>query len=152
MSLDHILLGMLDRPASGYDLGQAFDRSARLFWFAELSQIYPKLRRMEEKGLLTSRTVPSSRGPRRREYERTPAGTDRLHEWLRQPPHLKRARLEHVAQLYFLGELGDLEETEGFLLALRAELDAQIARFEAIEERHRLECGDVEEVSDAEFH
>lgn len=152
MSLDHILLGMLDRPAAGYDLGQEFEQSARMFWFAELSQIYPTLRRLEGKGFLTSRREASDRGPDRKVYERTPEGTEELHAWLREPARLRRARLEHVAQLYFLGQLDDLEATLRYLKGLRAELEAQLARFRSIEARHRLECGDPEDVPDDEFH
>ena len=40
MSLDHILLGLLREPATGYDLGNAFSENVRHFWSAELSQIY----------------------------------------------------------------------------------------------------------------
>ncbi len=48
MSLQHILLGLLREPASGYDLKAYFDKSVRYFWAAELSQIYPTLQRMEK--------------------------------------------------------------------------------------------------------
>ena len=152
MSLDHILLGMLDRPASGYDLGQEFEQSARMFWFAELSQIYPTLRRMESRGLLVSSEVASRRGPKRRVYERTEAGTAALHDWLRDTPKLRTARLEYVGQLYFLGQLGDLDESVRFVEALRAQLEAQRAAYHSIEERRRLECDDPADGSDIEFH
>ena len=52
MSLQHILLGLLREPASGYDLKAYFDSSVRYFWAAELSQIYPTLQRMEKSGRL----------------------------------------------------------------------------------------------------
>ena len=38
MPLEHILLGTLARPASGYDLKAGFESSARHFWYAELQQ------------------------------------------------------------------------------------------------------------------
>ncbi|MYK68861.1 MAG: PadR family transcriptional regulator, partial [Gammaproteobacteria bacterium] len=44
MSLDHILLGLLRDPATGYDLKSAFSERIRHFWSAELSQIYPALK------------------------------------------------------------------------------------------------------------
>ena len=50
MSLDHILLGLLREPATGYDLGNAFSENVRHFWSAELSQIYPALKRLEQRG------------------------------------------------------------------------------------------------------
>ena len=64
MNLDVILLAMLTRPANGYDLKAAFDKSANHFWPAELSQIYRTLKRLEESGFLKSRTELSERGPR----------------------------------------------------------------------------------------
>ena len=53
MSLNHILLGMLKEPGSGYDLGKRFSEGPIHFWSAELSQIYPALRRMTERGWLS---------------------------------------------------------------------------------------------------
>lgn len=152
MSLDHILLGMLDEPASGYDLGREFEASARLFWFAELSQIYPTLKRLESKGFLVSREVPSERGPKRRLYERTPEGQEELHGWLRCRPELATVRLAHVAQLYFLGQLDDVDESIRFVGALRLELEAQLARYRAIEESRRAQCPRDEEISNIDFH
>src|ERR1700740_1459020 len=52
VSLEHILLGLLRQPASGYDLKAVLDHGIGHFWGAELSQIYPSLRRLEKRGLL----------------------------------------------------------------------------------------------------
>jgi PadR family transcriptional regulator AphA len=152
MSLDHILLGMLERPAAGYDLGREFESSARLFWSAELSQIYPTLKRLEKRGYLSSREVPSERGPNRRVYERTPAGTEALAAWLREDPKLGHARLPHIAQFYFLGELGDVDETRRFLHALKRSLEERLAAYRAIEETMRRECPSLESVPHAQYH
>ena len=82
MSLQHILLGMLEQPASGYDLKQAFEQQQAHYWSANLAQIYPTLNRMEEKGLLASAEQPSPKGPPRRVYRRTSAGREALVDWL----------------------------------------------------------------------
>ena len=66
LSLPHILLGLLREPASGYDLKAEFEKMIRHYWSAELSQIYPTLKRMEGQGWLASATEPSDRGPDRR--------------------------------------------------------------------------------------
>lgn len=152
MSLDHILLGMLERPAAGYDLGREFESSARLFWSAELSQIYPTLKRLEKKGHLISREVPSERGPNRRVYERTPAGTDALAAWLREEPKLGHARLPHIAQFYFLGELGDPDETRRFLHGLRRSLEERLAVYRTIEAMMRRDCPSLESISHGQYH
>jgi len=78
MSLDHILLGLLREPASGYDLKDAFNETVAHFWSAELSQIYPTLKRLEERGLLRSRREPSPKGPDRRVYRLTGEGREEL--------------------------------------------------------------------------
>ena len=82
MSLENILLGCLTAPASGYDLKAYFDTRIRPFWSAELSQIYPALKRLESRGLLTSRTEPSKKGPARKVYTRTAKGREALIRWL----------------------------------------------------------------------
>jgi len=133
MSLDHILLGMLHEPASGYDLKQEFERSVRHFWFAELSQIYPALKRLEDRGLLQSTVVPSSRGPERRVFETTEDGTKALEEWLRDEPIIAQDRLAYLAQLFFMGKLEDLSETEGFMERLRGMMATRLAILQAIE-------------------
>ena len=40
--------------------------------------VYPALTRLESKGLLSSRLVPSTSGPARKYYRTTPAGVDEL--------------------------------------------------------------------------
>lgn len=152
MSLDYILLGMLDEPASGYDLGRAFEQSARMFWSAELSQIYPALKKLEKGGYLTSSEAPSVRGPKRRVYERTAEGEAQLHDWLRERPEIGSARLPYVAKLFFLGQLEDPEASVAFVQALKIELTARLARFKAIEECHLAEDPVLEEMTDVAFH
>ena len=124
MSLEHILLGMLQKACSGYDLRQEFEQGAKHFWSAELSQIYPTLKRMESRGLLESRLEASPKGPDRRVYERTRAGTEVLHEWLRSGPVVGNDRLAYIGQLIFMGELKDLDTTLEFTQQLREEFAA----------------------------
>ena len=82
MTLDHILLGLLREPQSGYELKAAFDLSLNYFWPAELSQIYRNLKRLEADGAVTSRSAPSEKGPERRVYSLTPAGRrKRTYRW-----------------------------------------------------------------------
>lgn len=123
------MLGMLRHPASGYDLRRAFDDGPRQFWVAELSQIYPTLQRMEKVGWLASRREPSARGPARRIYRRTAAGTRELRAWLRSQPDIGRERLAYVGQIAFMGELRDLRGTLRFLIRLRDYFEALAGTF-----------------------
>lgn len=119
MSLRHILLGMLDEPASGYDLKKEFNQSLRHFWRAELSQIYPQLQQMEKQGLLRSDARESPKGPPRRIYRRTKKGRDELVTWLADGPKLGEERIAYLAQVYFLENLGDNKKIIEFMETLR---------------------------------
>ena len=142
MSLDHILLGLLREPATGYDLGNAFSENVRHFWSAELSQIYPTLKRLEQRGMLRSRTEPSPRGPNRRVYALTEAGRDELLGWLRSGPAVGTERFAYLAQLYFMDALGDLHETRAFMTGLRGHLARWLAQLRALEQEVVATHGD----------
>lgn len=119
MSLPHILLGMLKTPKSGYDLKKEFGESLQHFWHAELSQIYPTLKRLERDGLVKGRDGGQRAGPQRREYRRTPKGRRVLLDWLRQGPVTGSERIAYLAQVNFLGELGDRDAAIGYFEQLR---------------------------------
>lgn len=119
MSLEFILLGLLRDPGSGYDLRREFEEGPRHFWSARLNQIYPTLQRMEDRGWLTSSTQRSDKGPARRVYRRTRAGTTTLRAWLRGEPDVGVERLSYIGQLVFLGELRDRDRSCAFLCDLR---------------------------------
>ncbi|MCY4074006.1 MAG: PadR family transcriptional regulator [Acidobacteria bacterium] len=133
MSLDHILLGMLAAPASGYDVKRGFSEGSRHFWSAELSQIYPALKKLEERGWLESRLEPPARGPRRRVYHRTAEGRTELIRWLTSGPQMGTQRFAYVAQLCFMHELDDLEATSDFMLELRSRLGEFLALLQQAE-------------------
>ncbi len=139
MPLEHILLGMLRTPASGYDLKAEFAASISHFWAAELSQIYPMLQRLEKRGLLASKTEPSKRGPPRKVYSLTRAGRAELRAWLQRPPKVNTERIEWLAQLWFMDELGDTGKALAFLTALRGELALELTTLEQIETQWRSE-------------
>jgi PadR family transcriptional regulator AphA len=113
MSLKHIMLGMLREPHSGYDIKKEFEHSLRNFWRAELSQIYPLLQKMNDEGLLTSKTDPSDKGPMRRVYKRTAKGRKELVAWLSSGPTVGTERIGYMAQVYFLADMkGDVAVLE----------------------------------------
>ena len=135
MALEHILLGLLREPGSGYDIKRAFEEAIGHFWAAELSQVYPTLNRMERDGLLKSRSEPSERGPPRKVYSVTAAGRRALREWLARPPSVATERIEWLAQVWFLDE--EPERALPFFRALRAALAKELAALEAIEDYWR---------------
>ena len=132
MSLDHILLGILRTPHSGYEIKQRFDQVFSHFWAADLPQIYRTLNRMEQDGWLTASTVPSEKGPERRVYRVTAAGKRALRKWLTTAPTLATERIEYLAQTFFMGALEDDDSALSFMRELRQVLSDELAVLEGI--------------------
>ena len=153
MSLDHILLGLLREPATGYDLKDAFRERVGHFWSAELSQIYPTLKRLEQRRLLRSHLEPSPKGPNRRVYTLTEEGRAELLRWICGDPVVGTERFAYLAQIYFMDTLGDLRQTRAFMAALRDHLTRWLAELRALErEIVAAHGGAPERYSDAGFH
>lgn len=86
MALDHaILVSLLERPGSGYELARRFERSIGYFWTATHQQIYRVLKRMEGDGLLDVRDVPQRGRPDKKEYSVAGPGRAVLAAWLHEP-------------------------------------------------------------------
>ena len=141
MSLEHIVLGCLETPASGYDIKIYFDRQIRQFWSAELSQIYPTLKRLEGRGWLTSRREPSTKGPPRKVYTRTPAGREALIEWLTGGPQVGSERFSYLAQVFFMDQVGALQATRRFIVDVRGRMVAWRAALAQVERDERDHAG-----------
>ena len=133
MSLPHILLGMLREPATGYDLGKRFKQSLAHFWHADLAQIYPTLKKLEQQGLLKSKPAPAEGGPPRRVYTRTAKGRHHLQSWLIEGPDVGKERIAHLAQTYFLQQLDDLELARDYFTDLRTYYEGWHKELKAIQ-------------------
>lgn len=151
MPLEHILLGLLREPASGYDLKRSFDDGIGHFWSASLSQIYPTLKRLEKEGLLDRHLAPSERGPQRRVYTLTPDGRKSLEVWLTSGPELATERFGYLAQLFLMDALGDEEQTLEFMRDLHDHLGSWLAELEAVQ-REVDQHGSWRDFPSAHFH
>ena len=153
MSLQHILLGMLDQPASGYDLKKEFNQSLAHFWAAELSQIYPLLSRMEKDGLLTSRRSASEKGPPRKTYQRTAMGTRSLKKWLSDGPVFNEERRHNIAQVFFLSALNSKNDALAFMTAFRTRAKERLAALQAVDSFWKAEAKNYPDgLSDKDFY
>ncbi|MFF8833313.1 PadR family transcriptional regulator [Streptomyces sp. NPDC015131] len=86
MALDHaILVSLLERPGSGYELARRFERSIGYFWTATHQQIYRVLKRMEGDGWIDAREVPQQGRPDKKEYSVAAPGRAVLSAWLHEP-------------------------------------------------------------------
>ncbi|MGW5849785.1 PadR family transcriptional regulator [Streptomyces sp. NPDC055254] len=86
MALEHaILVSLLEKPGSGYELARRFDRSIGYFWTATHQQIYRVLGRMEGDGMLVVREVAQQGRPDKKEYTVAEPGRAALSRWLHEP-------------------------------------------------------------------
>ncbi|MEU6483630.1 PadR family transcriptional regulator [Streptomyces sp. NPDC046887] len=86
MALEHaILVSLLEKPGSGYELARRFERSIGYFWTATHQQIYRVLKRMETDGWVAAREVPQQGRPDKKEYSVADLGQAALSSWLHEP-------------------------------------------------------------------
>jgi DNA-binding PadR family transcriptional regulator len=70
---------------TGYELNRIIRESTGYLMSASLSHIYPSLKRLHEKGLVTYIDSPMKNRPTKKIYHITEAGDEALHEWLEIP-------------------------------------------------------------------
>ncbi|MER7703575.1 PadR family transcriptional regulator [Kitasatospora sp. NPDC097605] len=100
MALEHaILVSLLERPGSGYELARRFDRSIGRFWTATHQQIYRVLRRMEADGWVRAEEVAQDGRPDKKVYSAAPPGREALAGWLREPVEPETVRHELAVRI-----------------------------------------------------
>src|ERR1019366_1328277 len=78
-TLDLIVLRLLRAgPANGWDLTQSIQTVSRGALDVNYGSVYPALRRLEAKGLVSARCAASEQNRRARYYDLTPAGRKQL--------------------------------------------------------------------------
>lgn len=86
MAIEHaILVSLLEKPGSGYELARRFERSIGYFWTASHQQIYRVLKRMEGDGWVDVRDVPQQGRPDKKEYTVADLGQAVLSSWIHEP-------------------------------------------------------------------
>ena len=87
MELENVLLGLirLHSGVTGYELNAIIHESTGYMMSASLSHIYPSLRKLHERGLVSYTDLPIKNRLAKKIYEITPAGEQALQEWLRTP-------------------------------------------------------------------
>jgi PadR family transcriptional regulator AphA len=122
LSLKHALLGILGvHPMSGYEVKQFFDSSVQHFWNAELSQIYPTLKYLEESGFVDKHVEIQENRPNRKIYEITKAGRDEFLRWVRETPPPVGLRDPFMIKVFF----GTDVPLEDLLIVLRRQMEEQ---------------------------
>ncbi|MFD5515469.1 PadR family transcriptional regulator [Streptomyces sp. NPDC127066] len=100
MALEHaILVSLLEKPGSGYELARRFERSIGYFWTATHQQIYRVLKRMESEGVLAVRDVPQQGRPDKKVYSVAGPGRAALSLWLHEPIEPESIRHELAVKI-----------------------------------------------------
>jgi PadR family transcriptional regulator AphA len=122
MSLKHGLLGILTvKPMTGYELKQFFDSSVQHFWNAELSQIYPTLKSLEEQAWVDKHVQVQDGRPNKKIYEITDAGREEFARWVRHPNPASDLRDPFLIKVFFGAEL----PIEDMLIVLRRQMEEE---------------------------
>lgn len=132
--LEVALLALLSiRPMTGYEIYRRNARALEPWWETPRTQIYPKLRELEKRGLIEHEQVVQEGKPNKRLYSLCPSGTEALSQWLGSRIAVPEMR-HHMMMRLFLGNLMPVEQTCRLLAGYR---DRMAARAESL--RHAKE-------------
>lgn len=136
MALSHaILVSLVDRPHSGYDLAKRFDQTVGFFWPVSHQQIYQELHKLARVGWVRSQMVEQSDRPNRIVYELTDDGRQALDAWLQEPTEPPSFKEEMLVKLFAL-ENGNQSVQLAELERRRQLHIARLARYESIMAEH----------------
>src|SRR6476469_4243350 len=127
-----VILGMIPfGKRTGYDIKTFVDKTTRYFWAASYGQIYPELKRLEDRGLIRGRPEPSG-GRARTVYELTEAGTAALEQGLgSEDTPSYELRDEGMLKLFFSDSLP--ERRIEIVRAIRMREERDLAHLRSIE-------------------
>jgi DNA-binding PadR family transcriptional regulator len=122
---------------SGYELRRVIDESIGNFWSESFGQIYPTLKQLQAKGL-----VSASEGARlgSKVYSLTELGHFRFREWLGLPAQPQVVRNELLLKLFF-GNHADSETVCQQVTQERHRFEADLAHYAGIEARLKADYG-----------
>jgi PadR family transcriptional regulator AphA len=84
-SLGYAILGLLQKPSSGYDLRKVFSSTSMKTYSDSPGAIYPALTRLEKQGLIRGKVEQGSGMRRRQLFRLTPKGLSALKTWITRP-------------------------------------------------------------------
>jgi len=133
--LEVALLALLSiRPMTGYEILRHHARALEPWWETPRTQIYPKLRELQKRGLIEHEFVVQESKPNKRLYSIGPAGSQALASWLGSTIGVPEMR-HHMMMRLFLGNLLPAEETSRLLAAYRDRMAARAESFRQARER-----------------
>lgn len=87
MEFENVLLGLIKlyKEVTGYELNAIIRDSNRYFIHVSLAYIYPVLKKLHDRGLVTYTNIPIINRPDKKSYSITPLGEQALEHWLKTP-------------------------------------------------------------------
>ncbi|WP_169834476.1 PadR family transcriptional regulator [Paenibacillus donghaensis] len=126
--LENIILGMLmEGTMSGYDLKKTIDSSVGIFYKASFGSLYPALKRLAEKELVSLNETDDSKN--KKLYTLLPSGREAFLTWLSGP--LQAARNEQLIRIFFFDYL-DEEPRQRLLEEYLFKLEHEIRTLEVV--------------------
>lgn len=130
----YALLGLLSHESqSGYDIKKAIEYSISNFWNIGYGQIYPELKKLESKKLVTCNIVTPESGPSKKIYSITKEGHKELLGWLKKDVTGESYRFELLLKLYFSSNV-DLEFTVEKIKNFRNRREATLEKYNMLME------------------
>ncbi|WP_092808262.1 PadR family transcriptional regulator [Rhodococcus globerulus] len=132
MSLRFALLAVLTAgPLTGYDAAKRFSGSVGHVWYAQDSQIYPELRRMEKDSLIAGEQVRWGPNSTKTQYRITDAGISAFRTWMNTPiDHAPVRDTHHMQAAYF--EWAEPEQAREILSRHITYYNEQVKLFTAV--------------------
>ncbi len=130
-----ILVCLVERPMSGYDLAKNFDASIGFFWRASHQQIYRELSKLRQKGLVVSEEISQSGKPNRIVHTITDKGQKALRQWSADPSRMPSIKDELLVKLYALGSM-DLSALKDQLSIRIEQHQTRLSKYRKIKERY----------------
>ena len=118
-TLWYALLGLIKmQPNTGYGLRKIFEETPMARYSSSPGAIYPALRNLEARTLISGRIATGKTGREKQTYRCTAAGTRSLLAWLRQPVSVDQIKQELdvvLLRFSYLDLVDDLEWSTEFL-------------------------------------
>ena len=101
MSLAYaILVSLICKPKSGYDLAKQFDGSVGFFWQATHQQIYRELTKLEQQNWISAEAIAQEGRPDKKIFSVSDAGLVYLKTWLLQSSEVAILKDEFLLKIY----------------------------------------------------
>lgn len=130
-----ILICLIDKPMSGYDLAKNFDASIGFFWRASHQQIYRELGKLRDKGLVESQEISQSGKPNRIVHTITLAGKNALKSWSLKPTRIPSLKDDLLIKFYALEDV-DLNAFKDQLTIRMDQRHTKLSKYMRIKERY----------------